>query len=88
MRADVPTITKEEYKRFKKGETIKVINDYFSLILSELPEELKSEAQNKGFELVEGGKSMDILTLNIIVPNASSKLKDKIFHDFIFCYLD
>lgn len=85
---EITTIVKKEYEDYKKGKIVKSINSYFKNILSKLPMELRLEAKGKGFRLDEGSTSMDILTLHVIVPNASNELKDAISNDYIFCYLD
>ncbi len=88
MRSEVIEITKEEYSKYKNGENVPAINTYFRLILKELPKKLCDEAKQKGFKLKEDGISMDILTLLVIVPEASIELQNAISSDFIFCYLD
>lgn len=88
MRSEIVQITKHQYEQFKKGEEITEIIDYFKSITKTLPKELKDEVLQKGFTLEEGNISMEILTLHVVVPNASNKLKHEIANNFIFCYLD
>lgn len=88
MRSEVLTITKHEYMKYKNGENAPIINSYFKLILKELPKKLYDEAKQKGFILKEDCISMDILTLQVTVPEASKELRDAISSDLIFCYLD
>jgi hypothetical protein len=88
MRIEAVQITKKQYEQYKGGEKIKDITDYFDEIVDSLPQNLREEAIKKGFILEEGNVSMEILTLHVVVPQASNDLKQKIANEFIFCYLD
>lgn len=88
MKLEVVQITKKQYEQYKRGEKIEEIENCFSSILNSLSEDLKKEANEKGFVLEENGISMEILTLHVVVPKASKELKYAIGNEFIFCYLD
>lgn len=88
MKSELTQITKNQYDRYKQGEDIPEITKLIKLILDRLPALLKKEAIKKGFILEEGNISMEILTLHVVVPKASNKLKHEIANEFIFCYLD
>lgn len=88
MSIEIGKISLKQYEQYKKGEEIPEINEFFNLILKSLPENLREEASDKGFILEENGFSMGILALNVVVPNASEKLKYRISDYTIFCYFD
>lgn len=88
MKTEMLEISKKQYDKYKKGEGVPEITNYLSTVLNTLPSKLKQEAMNKGFKLEETDVSMEILTLHVIVPNASEELSHALANEFIFCYLD
>lgn len=81
-------ISKKQYDKYKKGEEVTEITNYLNTVLDTLPSKLKQEAMSNGFRLEETDVSMEILTLHVIVPNASEELNHALANEFIFCYLD
>lgn len=88
MKTEMLEISKKQYDKYREGKEVIEITNYLNKVLDNLPLQLKQEAKNKGFKLEETDISMEILTLHVIVLNASEELKHALANEFIFCYLD
>ena len=80
-------ISKKDLFDFKEGKDNVKINKIWQEILNDLPEKLKKEAINKGFNLTEIDRSMELINLIIEIPKASQSLELALvnLNPFIIC---
>ena len=80
-------INKADLEAYLAGKDNLKVNRIFNKILSEMPLELRKEALDKGLQLKEIDRAMDLITFVIDVPHASEELKSMLasVDPFVIC---
>ena len=91
IKAEEQIVSLNDYNKFMSGEKNTRINEIWKNILNEMPEELKTEAEGKGFTLDELSRTSFDRSYIINIPNASKELQDYIrdnVYPHITCIID
>lgn len=80
-------ISKAEYYKFLQGKADTEIHKIWREILAQLPENLRKEAESKGFTVKEYDQIMELITIQFVVPNASEELNSALLNTlpFVIC---
>lgn len=88
---DDQIITFWDYSKFIRNEKNTKIHRIWERFISQMPEELKREAIEKGFKLEETSRTTFDINFLIQIPNASAELKNFIsqnLYPHFTCILD
>lgn len=91
MKPDEQVISKYDLEKFNNGEPNTRVHEIWNNIVSTMPENLKLEAQTKGFTLKKMEEEyMGLVDYEILVNNPSEELNNELLkhHLFIICITD